>query len=77
MSYNTYPNPNRNFGRSLAFSEFLNRITPEQKRKIVAAEKAYLHEVSHPAGRTVAVASAYADSFKGSAPASLDPVAKV
>jgi hypothetical protein len=81
MSFNTYANPNRNFGRSLAFSEFLNRQTPEQKRKIVAAEKAYLYAVGHPAGRQAAAATAYAEIFKGptsqpldTSAAPLDPV---
>jgi hypothetical protein len=77
MAYNTYQNPNRNFGRSLAFSEFLNQLTPEQKRKIVAAEALYLHKVSHPSSRQVADAAAFADSFKGSAPQTLDPASAV
>jgi hypothetical protein len=72
MSYNTYQNPNRNFGRSLAFSEYLNRITPDQKAKIVAAERAYMHEASNPVGRRAAAAIEFSDSFKSSSPR-LDP----
>jgi hypothetical protein len=75
MAFNTFQNPNRNFGRSLAFSEFLNRQTPEQKRKIVAAERVYLHEVSRPTSLPVAVAGVYADSFKGTISQPLDPAA--
>jgi hypothetical protein len=75
MSYNTYPNPNRNFGRSFAFSEYLNRCTPDQKRKIVAAENMYLKHQDNPTGRRVAEINAFADSFKGcfQAPASQFP----
>jgi hypothetical protein len=76
MSYNTYQNPNRNFGRSLAFSEYLSRLTPDQKAKIVAAERAFLHEASNPAGRRAAVAVEFLDSFKSSSP-QLDPAAVV
>jgi len=72
VSYNTYQNPNRNFGRSLAFSEYLNRLTPDQKSKIVQAEKTFLHEASNPVGRRAAVAIEFSDSFKSSSPR-LDP----
>jgi hypothetical protein len=72
VAYNTYQNPNRNFGRSLAFSEYLNRLTPDQKSKIVQAEKMFLHEASNPVGRRAAVAIEFSDSFKSSSPR-LDP----
>jgi len=77
MAYNTYQNPNRDFGRSLAFSEYLNRLTPEQKRKIVAAESVYLHKAGLQTSLQVAQASAYADSFKGPSPKALAPTSAV
>ena len=75
MSYNTYPNPNRNFGRSPAFSEFLSRQTAEEKRRIVAAEARYLRKVNDPTSLPVAVATAYANAFKGTSSQLLDPAA--
>jgi hypothetical protein len=72
VSYNTYQNPNRNFGRSLAFSEYLSRLTPDQKAKVVQAEKTFLHEASNPVGRRAAAATEFSDSFKSSSPR-LDP----
>jgi len=73
MAYNTYQNANRNFGRSLAFSEFLNRVTPAEKAKIVAAEQHYLRVAADPARLRMAAASEYIDSFKGPTPQALDP----
>jgi hypothetical protein len=75
MGINIYHNPNRNFGRSLAFSEFLNRQTPEQKRKILAAERAYLYSSTDPTGRSSADTQAFIDSFKG--PSSKFPVSQL
>jgi hypothetical protein len=75
MGVNTYHNPNRNFGRSLAFSEFLNRQTPEQKRKILAAERSYLSSANDVTGRNAAYATAFTNSLKG--PPSKFPVSQL
>jgi hypothetical protein len=75
MGVNTYHNPNRNFGRSLSFSEFLNRQTPEQKRKILAAERSYLNSANDANSRNSVYAAEFAASLKG--PPSKFPVSQL